>query len=327
MKNDVTLYIRQFFAQQETILGNPTKSKTRLRLFCKHLTQQIAVLESNCSRKEIIDILNPLRHALRQSPLLQRVQDWPRGYQGDFETIESIIQYKKFAPENTLAYLFEDYFMHAPIAQQHRNKVKEQYKAIIRCIHQNPSAKILSIGCGTSEDIYRASIKIKTSKAKITLLDIDADALDYSIRKLNALKSHIHIQQGNIYKLLHQITEVYDLILIGGVFDYVSDKFIINILKKLYTHNLSNTGEICFTNIATNNPFRIPLEYFFDWFLIERSKEDIMRIVAACGIDEPTIHIEKEETQLSYIVHLCKKYMDNRIAIEKLEDALTIACF
>ncbi|HPH99117.1 MAG TPA: class I SAM-dependent methyltransferase [Chitinophagaceae bacterium] len=322
MQNHVPLCIDQLFLQQEEILNYPTQSQTHVQLLYEQFTQQIAELEAHYSRTEIINMIHPLRQELRRSAFFKRLQDWPRGYQGDFETIDAIMHYKIGAPKHTLAYIFECYFMHAPIAQQHRNKVQEQYKAIVQCIQQNPAAKILSIGCGTSEDIYKASTTIQTSTAEITLLDIDADALDYSICKLNTIKAHIHTQQGNIYKLLQQIDEVYDLILIGGVFDYVSDKFMMNILKKLYTHNLCNTGALLFTNIADNNPFKISLEYFFDWFLIERSKNDISRIITACGIDATALHIKKESMQLSYIVHLYKHHTYKKTPIREREGVL-----
>lgn len=323
MKNHVQLCISHFFAQQERSLVNPKKSRKNLLAFCRYITQQIAGLEKNYTQEEILEIITPLRKELSKSPLLHRVQTWPRGYQGDFETIEAIIQYKNFAPENTLAYAFEDYFLHSPIAQQHRNKVHQQYEAIIKCIQQDKDAKILSIGCGTSEDIYKAKNEIKKSNARITLLDIDGDALNYSLCKLDTIKTKIHTLQGNIYKLLHQIDEVYNLILIGGVFDYVSEKFIINILKKLFDYNLYNEGEILFTNIANNNPFKIALEYFFDWFLIERSEENIMHILKECGIDLNTICIEKENTNLTYIVHVYKNIkMIKRVKKEVAQYAL-----
>ncbi len=306
MKKQLQTCIEHFLLQQHAIVNDPQKGKKNLRFFCQYITEQIVALEKRCNRKEILGILEPLRKELGKSPLLKRVQTWPRGYQGDFETIEAIIQYKKFAPQHTLAYLFENYFIHSPIAQQHRNKVHKQYESIVKCVQQKKSAKILSIGCGTSEDIYRAQNEIKKAHTQITLLDIDEDALDYSLCKLEAIQCQINTLQGNIYKLLHTITEEYDLILIGGVFDYVSDKFMINILKKLFEKNISDDGEILFTNIGKNHSFKIALEYFFDWFLMERSEKDIINILASCGINKNAITIEKEETKLTYIVHIHK---------------------
>ena len=59
---------------------------------------------------EILEKISLLRSIIRESPLIQRTQDWPRKYQGDFETIERIIQCKNTARPYTWGYVFEDYF-------------------------------------------------------------------------------------------------------------------------------------------------------------------------------------------------------------------------
>src|SRR5215831_14737821 len=39
----------------------------------------------------ILQALEPLRKELRRGELWRRTQDWPRGYPGDFETIEMMV--------------------------------------------------------------------------------------------------------------------------------------------------------------------------------------------------------------------------------------------
>jgi len=290
----------------ETIGNKKTKLNAEVSTFCRTITDQIAALEKNHTRDQIITAIAPFRQLLRESSLLMRTQDWPRGYAGDFETIEAIIKKKNTSTLYSRAYYFEDYFIYSPIAQQHRNKIARQREAILSCINKNTKAKILSIGCGGSEDLYLSISEIQKSKVQFTLVDIDADALAYSCKKLQAIEDRITTHQGNIFKIIHQLSDSYDLILIGGVFDYVSDKFIKTILRKLFTFNLSASGTILFTNIAENNPFRIPLEYFFNWFLIERTKEQLLKLIQSIEISFQDLRIEKEETGLTYLVYLKK---------------------
>lgn len=300
-------HITLFLEKQDVKTTHLAELTKKLGLFCKTITTKIEELEKTHSRAEILEKINLLRSIIRESPLIRRTQDWPRKYQGDFETIERIIQCKNTAKPYTWGYVFEDYFLYAPISQQHRNKVKKQQAEISSVIKKNPAARILSIGCGTSEDVYQTQTEIKNSTAQIHLIDIDYDALHYSKEKLKTIQDQLTIQQGNIYKILHQISQQYDLILIGGVFDYVSDKFITAILKKLIKSNLSKNGKIIFTNIAEGNPFRIPLEYFFNWFLIERSQKQLHSILEKAQVPLHAITIEKEETGLTYIVTIGDK--------------------
>ena len=79
-------------------------------ILLKQFQKEIFKLEKHTQRDEILKELYPLREAVRQSPFLQRAQDWPRGYQGDFETIEYILEAKNRAGENTLGYVVEDFF-------------------------------------------------------------------------------------------------------------------------------------------------------------------------------------------------------------------------
>jgi len=58
--------------------------------------------ESGCTRGEIVEVLGPVRDIHSRSPFVARLQQWPRGYPGDFETVEYICRGENAAPESTL---------------------------------------------------------------------------------------------------------------------------------------------------------------------------------------------------------------------------------
>jgi extracellular factor (EF) 3-hydroxypalmitic acid methyl ester biosynthesis protein len=271
--------------------------------FLQKLKRVIEKLENVLSREEIIQYIPNIRKVAAHSPFVRRAQEWPKGYQGDFETIEHIISEKNKAMPGTAGYVIENFFISADICRQHNNKVKRQAALIADAIKINSHAKILSVGCGTSQDIKENIEIIKKSQVQITLVDVDADALKYSRQAVEEISSHVKTIQGNIYKIVRTLDDKYDAVVIGGVFDYLSEKAIIRILAAL-KNNMKSGGTIFFTNITNNNPYRIYMEYLSDWMLIERSAEDINRLLKESGCNEMDIEIKTDSTGLAWLVSI-----------------------
>ena len=94
------------------------------------------------------------RQVHRLSPLCTRLQDWPRGYPGDFETVEYLCEGVNHAPVDSFGHAIEAYALRSAAAQQHRNKVEEQAAVVARRLALTTGpVRILSIGCGGSRDL------------------------------------------------------------------------------------------------------------------------------------------------------------------------------
>lgn len=277
-------------------------SAKQVETFLQDLTDTVLVWEKKHSRYEIIEALQKIRIKASASPFIKRAQHWPRGYAGDFETIGYILNGENKAAPSSFAYQIEDFFLRSAICEQHRNKVTKQASLISGILDKKPTAKILSIGCGTSEDIYQCLSQIRPSGCQITLVDIDACALAYSKNKLESIAEKLITIQGNIYKIVRKLEDHFDLVLIGGVFDYLKDNVIIVLLREL-AHRLNKEGLLFFTNIAAGNPYRISMEYLSDWVLIERNENDIAGLLNAAGISMPYT-IEKDATGLTYLISI-----------------------
>jgi extracellular factor (EF) 3-hydroxypalmitic acid methyl ester biosynthesis protein len=280
-----------------------SSSPEQLRQFMTVFSAYIAQLENQFSRESIVAELHQLRQAMAGSPFMARAQQWPRGYPGDFQTIEYILEGINHAEPGTIGFLVEDHFLQSPICEQHRNKVEIQAAYIEKTLLNNHSSHILSIGCGTSADLYLNKHLLEKFPCTITLLDIDEEALQYSTLKLGNGVFKLNLVQGNIYRHIHSLQQPVDLVVIGGVFDYLSDRVIQAILAKL-AGLLKPGGKILFSNIANNNPYRICMGYLADWVLIERSEEDLVRLVQDSGAVFSSIEINREMTGLTFVVTL-----------------------
>ena len=92
--------------------------------------------------------------AFTPDPFHRAGAKWPRGYPGDFETIEYLCAAENRSLPQTVQHALEELALRSSISGQHRNKVAFQAKAILAaCRRTNGRGRILSIGCGGCRDI------------------------------------------------------------------------------------------------------------------------------------------------------------------------------
>jgi extracellular factor (EF) 3-hydroxypalmitic acid methyl ester biosynthesis protein len=242
-----------------------------------------------------------------RSPFIRRLQEWPRGYPGDFETIERLCRADNHAPAGTLAHVLETYALSAAISQQHRNKVALQASWIREAMRRGANPRVLSIACGSCPDLRSVAEDVPDGAAFV-LCDGDANALEFSRVQLGPLAEQCVFVHGNVPRVLRRLprSERYDLIFAGGLFDYLPDRFIIRTLHDAWHDLLAPGGRLAFTNIARGNPFRVWLEYVGSWPLIERSEADLIALCAAADIPVAP-RVTHDDTGLSIIATLTKE--------------------
>jgi len=261
--------------------------------------------ESGCTREEIVDVLAPVRDIHARSPFVSRLQRWPRGYPGDFETVESICSGENAAPESTLERHCEAYSLNFPIAQQHRNKVWHQSRKIADAVLQNDRARILALACGGCPDVRKVLPLLRRSDAELYLNDADPDALAFAAAQLAPIVDRCTFLPGNALKIARRLRggPRFDLILAGGLFDYLPDRHASYLLEQAHAQ-LAPGGSIFFTNIAAKNPYRTLIEYVGDWMLIERTAGEILALTDAAGIAPEAVRIGRDESGLAFLIEV-----------------------
>ena len=214
---------------------------------------------------------------------MRRLQQWPRGYPGDFETVEYLCDGRSRAESGTIQDICETYSLTRSIAQQHRNKVQHQAARIMRTLLDKPgTARVFSIACGSCPDFRRIAAHLPSLLGELWLNDSASDAPTFSARALQHVHGRVHLRPGNAVKVVRKSAMnglKFDLVLAGGLFDYLPDEHATYLIKHAWSL-LEPGGVFFFTNIARGNPYRPLIEYFGDWFLIERSEDDVLRL---CG--------------------------------------------
>ncbi len=312
--NDVQSAIRQLhWACRSLVIlaeGEPsddTYAFHRVGALIHGICEALAKCEhAGVSPEDIRTVIGPARAVHARSPFVRRLQDWPRGYPGDFETIEWLWRAENHAAPGTFAHALERYALTSTIAQQHRNKVVFQAACVLEALERHPQARILSLACGSSPDVRTISGHVKPG-ARFVMCDSDPDALAFSAGRLTAIADRCRFVHGMVPRVLRQVRDdgPYHLIFAGGLFDYLSDRLVALSLGAAWRTLLAPGGRIVFTNIARGNPFRVWLENLAEWQLIERAESDVERICREAGISAP-VTLDRESTGLALLASVRK---------------------
>jgi len=263
-------------------------------------TAVIACEEAGITRLELLPHLETVRAIHARSPFAHRLQAWPRGYPGDFETVEWLCDARNRAEAGTLPWAIEQCALQSPLAQQHRNKVALQARAILSTLVADPSARIASIGCGGCRDLSLIQDYVPSSHGTFVLIDADADALAFARTRLDRLTGRCAFVQGRVPRVLARLPERsrFDLVVAGGLFDYLSDRWAVATLTAV-RERLAPGGRVFVSNIAEGNPFRPWIEYLADWWLIERTEVGVVRLLEEAGFDPRRVRISRDSTGLA----------------------------
>ncbi|MBX9394813.1 hypothetical protein K4749_14700 [Streptomyces sp. TRM72054] len=161
--------------------------------------------------------------------MVQLSREQARGRAGDFEIIEYILRAQPGGVPGTWGHHFDDYLLHAPITDQHRNKIAHQAALIESALGSDPA-------------------------------DVPSTA------------AHLAADHGP-----------FDLVLAGGLFDYLEERFARALIRTTLSRLCRPGGTFYFSNIATPNPYAALMTHIGRWNLVERTPADIEADVRAAA--------------------------------------------
>lgn len=222
---------------------------------------------------------------------LARFYNKPRGYAGDFLTIEHIYEHHQGGSTHIgrvldeAAHTFETY----EAVRNRRGLLKERIVAATNAA--GGQARIMSLACGPARELFDAYAELPAARRpKATLLDIDAEALKLVGTRLQAegLAAHATLLQANLIRLAmgkQQLeVEPQHLVYSIGLIDYFNDDFVVKLLHWIHAR-LAPGGSVILGNFHDANPIKAFMDYVLEWKLIHRSEADMQRLYAASPFD------------------------------------------
>ncbi|MCO6456929.1 MAG: cyclic nucleotide-binding domain-containing protein [Pirellulaceae bacterium] len=272
----------------------------RFRQFCQFINDQVgesATLDEHVKEDLGRQLKREILPYLLLTQTAERCYSKPRGYAGDFLSIEQIYQNRP-SGSGRIGPLLDECFLNEPAAKAVRNRrglLAEQIGQTLRQSGNQP-ARITSLACGPAQELFDVLQSHPARPPVATLIDIDVQALEFVNARAEqlGLRSHLHTINGNLVYLATGRTRLelppQHLVYSIGLIDYFNDKFVLKLMD--YAHGLlAPGGRLILGNFHPRNGTKALMDHILEWRLIHRTEEDMNRLFAASRFQRPATRI------------------------------------
>jgi hypothetical protein len=244
----------------------------------------------------------------------ERMYSKPRGYAGDYLTIEWVYRNR---PEGTgrLGPLLDSAILDLPAARAVRNRRGLLSKEILDTLSKSETrpVRVTSLASGPAREIFDVLDRLDDPKQlQSTLIDIDLQALAHvsDMLEKRTLKRHMNLLHGNLVYLAtgKQSFDIsnQDLVYSIGLIDYFEDQFVVLLLNYVFGL-LKPGGKAILGNVHVNDPCGAFIHYVLDWKIIRRTEEDMNRLFSASRFGRPCTAIRFEEAGINMFAECIKE--------------------
>jgi extracellular factor (EF) 3-hydroxypalmitic acid methyl ester biosynthesis protein len=263
------------------------------------------------SNREVSNLMWQAAGEILQHGWLQlRAREKPRGYAGDHEMLGAI--YQNRVTEDPLGISFDQYFLRQAAPQAVRNRMDLVRAEVIRSQHPQ---KVVVIGSGAGLEIASALQFMSpagSENSEFWLLDLDPAAIALAEVNLRSLlpAENLHCLAENLVRLpkkqrlVEQLVGA-DLVVCTGFFDYLEEDAATSLLKTFW-QLLRPGGQALIFNFAPWNPTRAYMEWIGSWYLIYRTREDLIRLAKDAGISGGAFEVTAEASGIDLLLRLSK---------------------
>jgi extracellular factor (EF) 3-hydroxypalmitic acid methyl ester biosynthesis protein len=224
------------------------------------------------------------------------------GYSGDFEIIDDIYR-MRIAPESRLRRW--DLFFHAQAAPcAVRNRKAYFHRLLAGLEERMPGRKlrVLNIASGPARDLREWFDANPDSRVEVDCIELDPKAIAHATALCARYSDRVTFHQQNALKFVP--AEKYDLIWSAGLFDYLTDRLFVRLVRSLMPF-VNAGGEVVIGNFSEFNSSRDYMELMGDWYLEHRSEERLRGLAERAGALArlTEVHWEPEGVNLFLHVH------------------------
>ena len=277
---------------------------TRFREFCGMINSEVgddSGLDVHVKEELGSNLQKEILPYLLLTQTAERCYAKPRGYAGDFLSIEQIYRNEP-AGSGRLGPLLDRCFLNEPAARAVRNRRGLLADEIRTVVEETPSGPvpIISLACGPAQEVFDVLLQGDANRLQATLIDIDQQALEFVTKRAAELSfsEQVQLVNGNLVYLATGRTRLdlppLKLAYSIGLIDYFNDKFVIKLMD--YVHGLLEPGgKMIVGNFHPNNSTRALMDHVLEWRLIHRTEDDMNRLFSTSKFGRPTTRIRFEE--------------------------------
>ena len=237
---------------------------------------------------------------LMRSSCIDRWFTKPRGYAGDFLSIERMYE-NEAQGDGRLGRFIDRWALDTAPCRATRNRRRLLAGAVRNVALENAqSGQVLvtSLASGPAREIFDLFAASDSPNVRVTCIDIDPEALAYASgiaqregfadRVTFAQDNVIHLSQGRGKTTLAPQHMIYSV----GLIDYLEDKYVIALLDWIHDQLLPG-GLVVLGNFDVN-PGRGFMDHILEWRLIYRSADDLRDLFARSKFGDLPVDVRAE---------------------------------
>jgi extracellular factor (EF) 3-hydroxypalmitic acid methyl ester biosynthesis protein len=236
-----------------------------------------------------------------QSRFIDRSFTKPRGYAGDYATIDMLYENTP-AGDGRLGPLIDSWILQIPPAQAVRNR-RELLSRSLRRLAAEWSGPwpmaVTSVASGPARELLDVFAMPSPPRLHATCIDIDPDALLHAAniaRRLQLTDCFTFVQDNVIHLAQHRghtALEPQALMYSVGLTDYLQDRYVLELIDWAYEMLLPG-GVFIIGNVVPTNPSKAFMDYVLEWPLIHRSEAELRALVVRSRFGHERLDFELE---------------------------------
>jgi len=247
------------------------------------------------------------------SKLIDRAYTKPRGFAGDYQTMELIYENSPRG-DGKLGAFIDEWGLNLVMAKAVRNRRELLTQAIAEEYdrwNHNGLMPVTSLASGSAREVFDVfSVRDKPG-IKITCTDIDPEVYGYASRiasRVGAIENTVFLQD-NLLKMIigrgKTMVPPQQLIYAVGLIDYLKDRELVATLNWTYEH-LRPGGRTIIGQFHSSCPDRPFLDHIADWILYYRTEEEIRKLFAASKFGNSPVSISFEDGGVQFFAACTK---------------------
>lgn len=237
-----------------------------------------------------------------QSPLMTRARTWPKGFPGDYETLECV--YQNQTKGKGLAKHLDQYFLSCTLAVAVRSRFRKLASILDQiAVSEKDGGKWLNLACGSCRELLH--IPNLNGNITVNCVDSDPDALEFAktLVQANGNKVNCEFICDNAFDFCNpernkekfgELTTIYS----AGLFDYINTKNLILVIQGLYA-SLAEGGKLVLPFKDKNTYETFDYHWMAKWHcFMQRDENEFMDIFHQAGIPEEKIEKQIDDTSV-----------------------------
>lgn len=239
------------------------------------------------------------------STLIDRSYTKPRGYAGDYLTLQMVYDDRADGVRRLGPYI-DRWFLDIPASRAVKNR-RQLLRGIISDTartHPGRRVAVTSLACGPAREIFDIFAEPDHPDIGATCVDVDDEALGYarSIARSTGVESRVTFVRSNLVKLAlgRETLDLrdQDLVYSIGLIDYLDDTLVVKLLDRI--HGALRPGGVAVVgNFDVDNPDKAFMDHVLDWRLIHRSRQDLMALFGRSAFGDAPVDVRTEETGIN----------------------------